>query len=838
MSGTLGGQDKPLYVKMGDDSWAKDSTLNKIFNALPKRWREATEEQTQATKVQTKATEEGNKGQKTLSEKFEKMPWQLKGAISQVLTTGLGPGGSVFGQLSQASKGLSQQLSSTAPEWQKTITYLNKFSLGLSLAKMAVDKMFEVDKIFTDIYGSGVRLEGGLQGLITSSSLAGMTLQDFGSLMTKNSTTIAALSGRGVPRLIESFQKATSSGGEFIMSLQENAETFLQTAEIYQQSGITASLTNDQLVGSSRRFIGEITKASEATGMSRKSLLDFVGSLTKTGGSFLLLSTMTDKARENFVNASAQLAKFGQAGGKLLYDNIQKYIAGGGTFGLLDDSMLKLVATVPGLGNSFQNLAESFQKDGKMTDEALNDFAKTLVGAPKALRQQLLAAMPEVAGVLGDLIQNAERVAQQEKDRHERILKEERETGVSYAIIKKRYEDQDRMEKEELQRRKGIMTEYESSMNQFNNELTRVYTSLAEGLTPVLKIVSTAVGGLADVMLRVNQFITSFLPTADKDKTGLIASLLPTKSGPDATSGAGGLLGMAGMATAGYLAYRGTRSLIGGVRSRFGRKGIPSEAPLIPGMDKGMTASDPLFVSIVGPAGLPSAAPGIPGMGGGGGPAGAAGRGGRLGSMLGGAGRLLGRAFGPLAIGMSLFDAFQGFTADPSAGFGGKLLNAGSSALSGLSFGLLGSSPADIAARAGAGGQRNPEQAAGQMSVLEQIDNMLANRQGLNVQYTETGQALRDFSTGYRELISAVSLPAAGDLSSVQRLLALASQPRASAVTPAEYGAENWQTDVKRTWISIKELNEVMVGLLSRIAGSMDSMVSASPVQGAGMPPG
>lgn len=54
---------------------------------------------------------------------------------------------------------------------------------------------------------------------------------------------------------------------------------------------------------------------------------------------------------------------------------------------------------------------------------------------------------------------------------------------------------------------------------------------------------------------------------------------------------------------------------------------------------------------------------------------------------------------------MGLFDSVQGFNADPNAGFGESTLNAGSSLLNGLTFGLLGSSPEEIAANAAAKGE-------------------------------------------------------------------------------------------------------------------------------------
>lgn len=84
------------------------------------------------------------------------------------------------------------------------------------------------------------------------------------------------------------------------------------------------------------------------------------------------------------------------------------------------------------------------------------------------------------------------------------------------------------------------------------------------------------------------------------------------------------------------------------------------------------------------------------------------------GSRLGRFGRMLGRGakfipgVGLIAAGaMGAFDAATGFNADPNAGFLESAGNAGSSVLNGLTFGLLGSSSAEIAAEAANGGNAN-----------------------------------------------------------------------------------------------------------------------------------
>ena len=117
--------------------------------------------------------------------------------------------------------------------------------------------------------------------------------------------------------------------------------------------------------------------------------------------------------------------------------------------------------------------------------------------------------------------------------------------------------------------------------------------------------------------------------------------------------------------------------------------------------------SNPLFVKLAG-----AASSAMDFVRGGGSKLKGLGKGLKPGKMLKGAGSLakgvLGKVAAPLAIGMALFDGFKGFTADPSASLGDKFKNAGSSALSGLTFGLLGKSASEISASASGGGIITP----------------------------------------------------------------------------------------------------------------------------------
>jgi len=141
---------------------------------------------------------------------------------------------------------------------------------------------------------------------------------------------------------------------------------------------------------------------------------------------------------------------------------------------------------------------------------------------------------------------------------------------------------------------------------------------------------------------------------------------------------------------------------------------IAAVNPLMTGLNATSAAGTAAAIALMG---LKDAAMGVvTGKGGGGGGGvisdiiGGAAGGALAGKLLGGGGSTgagilsrLAPALGivskmalPLTAGYAAYKGFEGFTADQNAGFGTKLMNAGSSALSGLTFGLLGSSAEDI----------------------------------------------------------------------------------------------------------------------------------------------
>jgi hypothetical protein len=139
---------------------------------------------------------------------------------------------------------------------------------------------------------------------------------------------------------------------------------------------------------------------------------------------------------------------------------------------------------------------------------------------------------------------------------------------------------------------------------------------------------------------------------------------------------------------------------------------------------------------------------------------------------------------------MAAFDGAGGYNADPDAGFGEKMGNAGSSMLNGLTLGMLGSSPEEIAANAAEKGN-TPAQPAGtqaasmlteeQVSIMERVSaisfeefNMSINRLNPNklsyiadINFTAFATGLKTFSeiTGLKVQFENLAIANTVDLS-------------------------------------------------------------------------
>jgi hypothetical protein len=135
-----------------------------------------------------------------------------------------------------------------------------------------------------------------------------------------------------------------------------------------------------------------------------------------------------------------------------------------------------------------------------------------------------------------------------------------------------------------------------------------------------------------------------------------------------------------------FAAFAGYK-IISGVWGAFGKlKGVLSG--LVGWISKLFGGGAAAAAAGAGAAGAGAAGGGAAAAGAAAAGAGAASKGSKLAKLAKGGARILGKLALPLTAVMAGYDAYQGYNADPSASFGGKMANAGKGVLSGLTFGL------------------------------------------------------------------------------------------------------------------------------------------------------
>lgn len=675
--------------------WAKESTMQKILARLPP------------------LPGSGGSGGSApppdpgvvLNDTIKKTDWgtAFKGVGKEwanVLQSGVsGPSG-LFGIIGQSAKSVSWKLESAGSDYAKAFSVAGTV---LGQVSHSIQELFKVNKVFLDVYESGVRLEGGMTGLMQASMASGQTVEEFGALLAKHSSTVAIL-GQRTPSLIKNFQDLTGQGGQLMMTQGQANEMFLQTADIMQNSGDMVGTSNEKLIASSRGLIKETDNLSKETGQSRKTILDFVSSVTKSGSTFLLTSTMSEQAQNNFRSAAVEAQRFGQTAGKMLIDNIQKMVAGGGGLGLLEDNFRTMAAVVPGGVDALQNLQQAIDGgDEKSVKAAMEKFGSTMANAPKPLRQTLMRAMPEIAGALGDFAMNEKKI--QDKRKQEIAL--DRESAKALNITEEQAKKR-RTDREDAQGKASIlaqerMNKLDSATNELNTQFRLIYTNIAESLLPVL-------GGLATVI----KGITEYWNKGDKMLSNAVGS-------------EGGVLTGSALALGGA-AYAGIKGRNMYRRMRGPQLSGPPAPPQLP---------------------EPPATPG------GGGRLGRfAGKGVGLAAVGGIAGNLAGSAIGGTA-GNVLSGAATGASLGATIGSifpgAGTAIGAVLGGLAGGAYGYIESVKDSKQEGSASGGNRgsNP---------LSDIDAILEGREGINIRYTETGKSMMEFSRGYKEVVGALNL--------------------------------------------------------------------------------
>jgi len=617
--------------------------------------------------------------------------------------------GALSGTLGEAAQ-LGQKLASGSAQVEDVFASFAKIPGITGVLFGQLQKLASVQTEYLETYrnltNSGANFSGSLTDMRLAASGTYLTLQQFGDLV-KNNTEAFSRMGGTVDQGVRSFAKLSndlikSPLGSELLALGYNFQQINEGTANYiaMTGGRTAEeMRNTKAItAASAEYLTQLDGLAQITGKSRQQQEEALKQANQNAAIQQRLAGMDEKQKAAYNRGLAEMqAKFGQAGVELY----QAQMLG---IPPQTEAAKNLMALAPAVAEASQGMADVAKRGGSAA-ETMKYSADATQGAVEASKQ-----FEGVAGALSFRGDGLSKALMGLIDTSNKAEKQGRETS------EKELEMREKIAAEQKQRQESqaaAAAEAQKALNELGQQILSAFMPIMKALFPVINAAVDAFTFLISPVVKFAAMITESetAMTVLKVTIGtLTAAFLTYKAVQMAGTiarGVGGIMSSGGVqgAIQGFRTGGIRGALTGGLSAAFQSGLAGGGGPL------GSSPQNPMYVSVVagGIAGGGGGGPGDligklaekigGGTGGGGIAEKLAGKMGGLSKILGPAAKVLGKVAAPLAIGMSAYDAFQGFQADKNAGLGTRLMNAGSSAVNGLTFGLLGSSPEEIAAR-------------------------------------------------------------------------------------------------------------------------------------------
>jgi len=615
--------------------------------------------------------------------------------------------GALSGTLGEAAN-LSQKLAAGNAQVEDVFSSFAKIPGIVGVFFNQLQRIASVQTEYLESYrnltNAGANFSGSLTDMRLAASSTYMTLGQFGELV-KNNTDAFSRMGGTVDQGVRSFARLSNEliksqlGSELIALGYSFQQINEGTANyIAMTGGRTAEeMRNTKAItAASAEYLTQLDGLAQITGKSRQQQEEALKQANQNAAIQQRLAGMDEKQKAAYNRGLAEMqAKFGQAGVELY----QAQMLG---IPPQTEAAKNLMALAPAVAEASQGMADVAKRGGSAA-ETMKYSADATQGAVEASKQ-----FEGVAGALSFRGDGLSKALMGLIDTSNKAEKQGRETSEKELEMREKIAAEQKARQES---QAAAAAEAQKALNELGQEILAAFMPIMKALFPVI---NSAVSAFTAVLTPVAKFAQ--IITGSEAAMGVLKVTIGTLTAAFIAYKAAQMAGTIARGVGGIMSSGGVQGAIqgfrtGGIRGALtGGLSAAFQSGLAGGGTLGSSPQNPMYVSVV--------AGGLAGGGGGpgdlvgklaekisGGPGGGgiaeklAGKMGGLSNILGPAAKVLGKVAAPLAIGMSAYDAFQGFQADKNAGIGTRLMNAGSSALSGLTFGLLGSSPEEIAAR-------------------------------------------------------------------------------------------------------------------------------------------
>jgi hypothetical protein len=312
---------------------------------------------------------------------------------------------------------------------------------------------------------------------------AGLSLEEFKGQVESNAVTFALLGGstiagvrrfQSLSRVIQKELQPTFS--RLGLSMSETNDLMTDYLEIQTGLGRAQEMSNDDLVSGTKSYIQELDLLSRVTGMSRKEASEALKAQQKDRN---MRSLMMSMPRELQAQLGGMLASI-NATSPQIADAVKELVITGGA--PISDTAKGLLLVDQNLGTMARGL-----RDGSVTQE---EFSQALQRAASRAKEQgsAMGANNALIGFMGNEIVTV---------------------GAELAQFGKFAEARSAAEQDQLkasQTGSKSVADFSSQMTKLTNSLIALFAPFLEGVTAVASVLTSVVGGLANMISKSEGF--------------------------------------------------------------------------------------------------------------------------------------------------------------------------------------------------------------------------------------------------------------------------------------------------------------------------------------------
>ena len=757
---------------VGGEGVASEVTLARLVSiteAMAKKAGVNPEDVTKKLKALADSTDKSIKSTKEVTKADKALASAGYAAATALSSIGGLVGGAVlssFGALARSGTGLAQAFISGSTQLESFASQVPLVGAQLGMLAGLFDRSFAS---FQDVAGSGAAFNNSLTELRTAAAGARMPLEQFTSMVSANSDKLATFGGtatQGAQQIV-ALNRALGSNRDDLLNMGLNYQEINEALIDYQylqragNRGIRLNAAQQaQQAEAAAAYTKNLVTLGKLTGEDVKSQQEKIAQAQMDVAMQAKLASLSVEERAKM---DALMADTMASGGQAAVDALKREFLGMPP--MTEEAALytsQFGENVASIANRLDSVYDSNVTAADMAASS-SEYMAGIINGNAAVMERLgpglTAAAAGLDGPMATIAQQLQGAGIQFTDFIDQTTGEVDQTRLLQALESARLEGDARDDSTQ-----GMVSFLEALANVRQAFETQIISPLMGAVAPALLAMSDAITGVerddegniipkfdedgniienenkfADAIALVSGYITdtlapgilNFIDAVKKDPVQAFKDLAANIGdammdiflGPNTKTimTAGGEQEVEIEREGGMLSTLGTaliNGMVAGVEALWD-SASPFTKAMVAGAALLFVAGGPLTRAMVAGVGslmsgavnrlrgagpsTPGATPSSPDRPGG--------------SRLGRFGRMLGRGakfipgVGLIAAGaMGAYDAFTGFNADPNAGFGESAMNAGSSLINGLSFGLLGRSSAEIAADAEAanGGATEP----------------------------------------------------------------------------------------------------------------------------------